>query len=137
MASRYEMHVRNGEICYNLFNLPEIVDESWDNGVVGLNWDGAAFRIDVYRNTIVGRAYVAAAGPEDGPFVWSRNVIVNAQAGVPEGSHVSHREVTDPSRVIIDNNLAGYPADGIVDPDGRLTDAYESYRGSHGHQIRF
>jgi hypothetical protein len=137
MNTRYEMYVRNGEICYNLFRTPEIVDESWDSGAVGLNWDGLAGRLDVYRNTILGRAYVARADAEDGPFHWSRNVIVNDTAGTPGDSGIALIDVPDPTRVVLDDNLRGSTADGIVDAEGNLTDAYDAYRGTHGYETRF
>ena len=79
--------------------------------------------------------YVASADGEDGPFVFARNVIVNDSLGVPEGSHIDHREVSDTSRITIDDDLVGGTADGLVDEEGRLTDAYESYRGTHGYEL--
>jgi hypothetical protein len=132
MNERYGMFVRDGEICYNIFDMLAVVDDGWDNGAVGLNWDGLAGRIDVYRNTILGRGYVASATSEDGPFHWSRNVVVST-----DGSGVAHFEVEDPSRIVLDDNLLGAPSDAMVDEEGRLTEAYAEYRGTHGHQVRF
>ena len=137
MSHRYEMYVRNGEVCYNLFDVPELVDDGWDNGAIGLNWDGFAGRFDVYRNTIVGRVYVAQASADTGPFHWARNVIVNDDTDAPDGAHISHHEVGDASRITTDDNLVGTPTDGIVDADGNLTAAYASHRGTHGYELPF
>jgi hypothetical protein len=134
MNTRFDMFVRNGEIDYNFFDLADLTEEF---GAVILNWDSLAHRIDVYRNTIVGPTLVASVDAEDGPFVWSRNVIVNGEQGVPAGSHIDHYEVSEPTRIILDENIVGDPSDGIVDAEGNLTEAYAEYRGTHGHRVRF
>lgn len=133
MNTRYGMRVADCEVDYNFFDLGTIVpaDAGDDSAAVGLDWDGEARAMYVYRNTIIGRALVAAAGPEDGPFVWARNVIVNDRGGVESLG------VTDPTRVVLEENLLGTTSDGVVDAAGRLTEAYAAYRGTHGHEVRF
>ena len=77
----------------------------------------------------------------DGPFYFYNNVIVNDSSGTPAGSHILLDTVADPARVSRTDNLAGYPANGIVDLDetsptlGNLTPAYELHVGLRGHQI--
>ena len=113
-----------GEILYNISRAPTAVD---------INQDGVAADIYLYRNTFVGRVQVRNTDSRDGPFRFYNNVIVNNDAGTPAGSHVYHMSVSDPSRVLISNNLVGYPNQNIVDAGGSLTSAYASYIGSHGH----
>jgi hypothetical protein len=42
--------------------------------------------------------------------------------------------VTDPSRVVMSNNLVGSPSQKILDDDLNLTPGYAKYLGTHGHQ---
>jgi len=119
----------SGEVLYNRI----INAVTWP---LEINNDSSARQIDVYRNTIVGgEPIVERVDGEDGPFYFYNNVIVNDVSGTPEGSHITQSEVTDPSRIILSDNLAGYPADGIVDAGGGLTPGYASYLGTHGCQI--
>lgn len=100
-----------------------------------LNQNGMAGRIHAYRNTLVGRVQVRNTDSADGPFYIYNNVIVNDDAGTPSGSHVYYNQVSDPSRVIQTNNLAGYPSNNIVDANGDLTPAYSTYIGTVGYQL--
>jgi hypothetical protein len=43
--------------------------------------------------------------------------------------------VSAPQRIIQSNNLAGYPADGIVDANGLLRPAFVGYLGTRGHMM--
>ena len=117
----------NGEIAFN--NL------SGGEDALLINNDGQALQVYVYRNTVRGRLRVRNVDGSDGPFVFSRNVIVNDDSGTPSGSHILQDNVTAPSRVVISNNLAGYPSQNIVDSSGLLTPAYASYIGTVGHQL--
>jgi hypothetical protein len=125
------MHVEttSGEILFNLANVP--------SGLFALdvNQDGMAKRIDVYRNTFVGRVQVRNVDSADGPFNFYNNVIVSTDSGTPAGSHIHHQMVNDPSRITSSLNLAGYPTSGIVDGSGALTSGYSQYIGSRGYQI--
>jgi len=98
-----------------------------------MNLQGEAGPTYVYRNTFQGRVLVANTSSDDGPFSFSYNVIVNSDTGTPAGSHIQQQNVLAPSRVLISNNLVGFPADGIVNAAGDLTAAYASYIGTHGH----
>jgi hypothetical protein len=116
----------NGEIVFN---------NSRGGLAVDLNQDGMAGQIFVQRNTFVGRVEVRSTDSADGPFRLSQNVIINSDPGTPSGSHVYHLSVTDPSRVILSNNLVGNPSDNMVDANGNLTSGYVGYIGSRGHML--
>lgn len=98
-----------------------------------MNLQGEAGPTYVYRNTFQGRVLVTNTSSDDGPFSFSYNVIVNSDAGTPAGSHIQHQNVSAPERVLVSNNLVGFPADGIVNTAGDLTAAYSSFIGTHGH----
>jgi len=115
-----------GEICFN--------NSAANLHALDVNQDGMAGITYIYRNTFVGRVRVRNTDSADGPFDFRNNVIVNADAGTPSGSHVYHESVTAPTRVILSNNLAGNPNQGIVDANGLLMPAYQNYVGTHGHQ---
>ena len=115
-----------GEICFNN------VRDGGSLGALRLNQNGESHQIFVYRNTFQGRIQVQNTDSADGPFNLSNNVIVNSDSGTPSGSHVYHSEVSAPGRIILSNNLVGYPSDNIVDTNGNLTSSYAQYRGTHG-----
>jgi hypothetical protein len=117
----------HGEILFNLVQGAAVA-------ALEINQDAQARRINIYRNTFVGTVLVRSADSEDGPFYFSNNVIVNNNPGVPAGSHISHRSVADPARIVINNNLVGNPADNIVDANGNLTPAYIQFLGTRGYQ---
>lgn len=119
----------HGEILFNLVNEPS------GQFALDINQDSQARRIDVYRNTFVGRVRVRNTDSNDGPFNFSYNVIVNNDNGTPSGSHIVHENVSAPSRIAITANLAGYPADNIVDSNGQLSSGYSQYFGTHGYQL--
>jgi hypothetical protein len=125
------MHVESthGEINFNLANTPT------GEGALDLNQDGMAGRIDVYRNTFVGRVQVRATDAADGPFRFYDNVIVSSDSGTPAGSRIYNLGVVDQSRMFIQNNLTGAPGSGIVDAAGLLTAGYAQYRGLRGHEL--
>ena len=95
----------------------------------------------VHHNTFGGNVMVYKMDSTDGPFYFYNNTIVNRASGTPEGSHITLDTVSNPERVHQIDNLAGYPDDGIVDPDqkspslGNLTTAYTRYLGLRGHQL--
>jgi hypothetical protein len=120
-----DSYTTGGEILYNNVRGP--------GEALEVNQDGFALRTHIYRNTFRGRVGVVRTDSADGPFYFSNNVIVNGDAGTPSGSHINFFEV-DPSRVVISNNLAGYPGDNIIDNNGNLTPAYQQYTGTRGYQ---
>jgi hypothetical protein len=124
----YNGLVTNGETLFNTVLSPS-------RTAMTFNMDSLSGATFIYRNTLVGRVEARGVGPGDGPFRLSNNVIVNSDSGTPSGSHILHVSVSDPSRIILSSNLVGYPADNIVDSQGRLTAAYASYVGTHGSQI--
>lgn len=97
-----------------------------------VNQDGLANEIHIYRNTLLGVVNVRNTDSADGPFRFSRNVIVNLGSGA---DRVRFESVSDPSRVVFAENLAGGPADGIVDAEGNLVGTYRSQIGKRGHQL--
>lgn len=119
----------HGEILFNLVNEP--------NGefALDINQDSQAKRIDVYRNTFVGRVRVRNTDASDGPFRLYNNVIVNNDSGTPSGSHIYLESVSDASRIQAFDNLAGNPSANIVDSNGVLTGNYQQYVGSRGFQV--
>jgi len=98
-----------------------------------LNQDGLALQIFVHRNTFQGRVRVRNTDSENGPFYLTNNVIVNDDKGTPAGSHIYFENVRDPGRIKASGNVAGSPADGLIDADGTLTPAHAKYVGTHGH----
>lgn len=115
-----------GEIS---FNNARSADMSLD-----LNQDGMAVRTYIHRNTLVGRVQVRNTDSADGPFYFSRNVIVTGDAGTPAGSHIYLYSVSDPSRIVLSENLTGYPSDNIVDASGFLTSGFSQWVGTRGFQ---
>jgi hypothetical protein len=97
-----------------------------------VNQDGLANEIHIYRNTLLGVVNVRSTDSADGPFRFSRNVIVNLGSGA---ERVRFEAVSDPSRVVFAENLVGSPADGIVDAEGKLLGSYKSHIGRRGHQL--
>lgn len=100
-----------------------------------LNQDGMAGRIDVLRNTFVGRVQVRNTDAADGPFIIAGNVIVSTDRGV-RGSRVSFESVSAPDRVHIGDNLTGSPGDRMVDDAGNLASRWAAHVGAYGHLLR-
>lgn len=120
--------ITTGEMLYNTVLVPS-------GGALELNQNGAAGQAFIYRNTFVGTVLASNVDGADGPFRLYFNVIVNNVSGTPSGSHITHGQVSDPSRIILTNNLTGYPSNNIVDSQGQLTAGYASYLGTHGAQL--
>lgn len=118
----------HGEILFNNIRASQ-------STALDVNQDGMARQIDVYRNTLLGRVQVRNTDSTDGPFNLYNNVIVNNDSGTPTGSHIYFSNVSDPARVILQNNLVGYPSDNIVGPTGNLSPTYSTYLGRRGHQM--
>jgi hypothetical protein len=116
-------YTTHGEV---LFNLVKPVGQY----ALDLNQDGYAKRVDIYRNTFLGRVRLRNTDAADGPFAFYNNVIVNDDSG----SHITMESV-DPSRATVSNNLVGTASDGIVDANGRLLGTYVSFTGTRGYEI--
>ena len=108
-------------------------------GALTVNYhDTATAPYYIYRNTFEGTVTVRFATSDDGPFYIYGNVIVNDNSGTPSGSHITHYEVQDPSRVIIGTdpgNLVGRPEDNIIDELGNLTESYLSQLSVYGDAV--
>jgi hypothetical protein len=118
----------SGEIRYNRV----LCGDSPTTWAMDVNQDGQASEIHLYRNTFVGTVRVRNTDSADGPFDFTRNVIVNSST---ETDHVTFEAVDDPTRVTFSDNLTGTPADGIVDENGELQGAWVEHLGTHGHRI--
>jgi hypothetical protein len=114
-----------GEILYNLFNQPS------STRAVRINQNMVTQRVDIYRNTVIGRLQIENIGSNNGPFRVYNNVIVNNDSGTPSGSHV----YASSSSYEFGDNLTGYPSDGLVDSFGALTGNSTRFIGTHGHQL--
>jgi len=123
------MHtLRDSEILFNcVYNAAD--------AAIDINQDGVATNLHIYRNTVLGRVQVRNTDSADGPFHLYSNVFVNDDSGTPDGSHVFHESVSDPSRVVLTDNLVGFPRDGITDATGNLSPAHQQYLGTHGCQL--
>jgi hypothetical protein len=88
--------------------------------------------VHVFRNTVTdGTPLFYGLEPQDqGPFHHHHNVVVN-DSTAPD--HVECMDCT-PATLASADNLSGTPADGIV-VDGRLTEAFAAYLGTHGAEI--
>lgn len=121
-----------GELRFNLV----ITTGASANNALTLNQDSQAGEVYAYRNTFVGRVRMWNVDSSDGPFKLNNNVIVNEDSGTPSGSHVYHDNVTDSSRIVLTDNLAGASADSIVDANGLLQGSYRTtYLNQRGHEI--
>ena len=119
----------SGEIRFNNINTPNAYFS------LDINQDGQAADIHIDRNTLVGPVRVRNADSADGPFRFRNNVIVNNNSGTPAGSRVVLEAVSDTSRVVITDSLAGTSGSGIIDSSGALTGDFVRYLGTHGHQL--
>lgn len=137
----------NGEVRYNLF-----LGAGASNIILDCNQDGNSDQIDIYRNTFVTgitrvRSLQASGSYDDGPFRFYSNVIVNESSTIADRiTKLAYSDMpsmdTAPNVILGTangadrlNNLTGGAAAGIVDANGNLTQAYASYRGTHGWEI--
>lgn len=118
-------YTTHGEILFNLVNVPS------GQSAIDLNQDGQAKRVDVYRNTFVGRVRVRNVDTADGPFSLYNNVIVNSDPG----THIYTENISDGSRITIRDNLVGTSSTGIVDATSSLTGTYTQYLGTRGYEV--
>lgn len=119
----------SGEILFNL------VLGSGSEAALDVNQDGMARRIDIYRNTFVGRVRVRNTDLLDGPFRFQNNVIVSNDPGTSLLSRILLESVSDLLRITQLNDLTGAPSAGIVDAAGNLTANYSQHIGSRGYQL--
>lgn len=115
----------HGEINFNLVNSPS------GNFALDVNQDGMAKRIDVYRNTFMGRVRVRNVDLLDGPFRVNNNVIVNNDSG----TRITLESIIDLVRVTLLDNLTGSTSQNVVDATGSLTANYQQYVGTRGWQV--
>jgi hypothetical protein len=124
-----------GGNMHNETTFGEILFNNVRAGVpLDLNQDGMAKKIDVYRNTFVGRVQVRNTDASDGPFLLANNVIISPDSGV-RGSRVYFERVSDPTRITVRDNLTGSPSEKIIDALGNLLPSYAASIGKIGHQI--
>ena len=88
--------------------------------------------VNVYRNTFVGGTCLFAnVASNNGPWNAYQNVVVNDNNVT---DHITCSNCTDPTRLVLSNNLSGYMADGLTDALGNLTSAFAQFVGSRGYQ---
>lgn len=116
----------NNEISFNRIEA--------GGGVLGVNmrYDKEGFPVHVHRNTILDRASQGKVTPDNGDFYWKNNVIVDDSGNI---DNIARGTVTAPERFIVEDNLTGTTAEGIVDAQGNLTAEYAEFIGTHGHQL--
>jgi len=85
----------------------------------------------VYRNTLQGGVRIYNVTSTNGPFLFSKNVIINDTIS----DKITRNEITDPSRLISTDNLGGISSQNIVDINGKLTPNFIKYLGTHGFEI--
>jgi hypothetical protein len=138
----------SGEIRYNRVSGRAAV-EGYDAAVCDLNMDSLAGRIDVYRNTFVGRCRVRTDNlTGDGPFRWYGNVHLHEEGTTYASTgDIAHFDSASPLDVIVTDldtdggslpNLRGAVGSGIVNEAGDLAlqGSYRTtYLGSRGHEI--
>ena len=123
----------SGELCYNYFKLP-----NKNAVVVPLDDSFSPSKIYFYRNTIDGDVVIRSLSADDGPYVFTRNVIVNNENS-DDGNNTDHiyNRHQGPDYLIqrIDN-LVGYPTDNIIDNNGKLQGTYRTqFLGMRGWEI--
>jgi hypothetical protein len=116
----------SNEISYN------VIEEG--GGTVGLNTrqNAEGDPIYVHRNTILANLEQGRVDATNGPFYWYKNVIINSSVAPDK---MLKGAISAPERLIIENNLTGTAAEGIVDASGNLTAAYAEFIGNRGHQV--
>jgi hypothetical protein len=117
----------SGEIRFNLIDRRSVTD-GW---ALSLNQNADSGAMFVYRNTFIGRVRINNASNVLGPFRIYQNVIINADPG----TKVSYSDGSASDRVVVQDNLTGTLSSNMVDTQGRLTSAYQTYVGTRGHQI--
>ncbi len=114
------------EISYNL------VETGGGKLRINSNQMASGLPVYIFRNTFMDDVQQNRTTSSNGPFYWSKNVIVN-ETSYPE--KIERWKIEDPSRVVVTNNLTGSAADNIVDAQGYLTSKYSTYVGQRGHQL--
>lgn len=113
----------HGEINFNLIH-------DHDSSVaMDINQDGMAKRIDIYRNTVVGRVRVRNTDAADGPFRFYDNVLINSEGA----TRIDLENVSAVTQVITRDNLTA--SSGVVDSTGSLTSQYSQYVGTRGWEV--
>ncbi|WP_164743937.1 putative Ig domain-containing protein [Saccharospirillum alexandrii] len=115
------------EINYNLIEMEN------SNGVaVKLLSSNPGGEIFVNRNTLIGHVVVQSLQSTKGPWYFEENIIINDSSN---SDKISRSSTVDESRLIVNNNLVGNGADGIIGDNGQLTEEYSEYLGQRGHQL--
>jgi hypothetical protein len=129
----------SGEIRYN-----RVTSRASSAGVNGgpalaLNNFSDTARVDVYRNTFVGKVWIEGTTGV-GPFRFYRNVIINDNTTYPD--RLSYDSYSGTSGLVqlgagADANLVGGVGSGIVNESGglELTGSYTQYVGQKGYQL--
>lgn len=87
-------------------------------------------RVDIARNTFVGRVRIQNLVTADGPWNFAKNAIENSDSAETPWSFYQDASVTDTSRATFDDDEKGT---NVVDGSGNLIDTAKT--GTHGHVI--
>lgn len=128
-------YLRSAEILFNrVYNINNIggytAPRDYSASAIVVNQHSEAGPVYIYRNTFMSSVVVQNTDSADGPFHFYNNVIVNNDPG----NKLRFENVSDPSRIILTNNLVGTPSENIVHPNGNLTPAYSLHLGLLGYQ---
>lgn len=110
-----------GEICYNLF-LNTVA-----SGIeIGRSKISTIGRTDCYRNTVLGGVTMENVATADGPYVFTRNVIINSGSSNTPFPFFTVPGTPDTSRITRTENLTGTSSDAITNSSGLLNGTYRT-----------
>lgn len=123
-------YITTGEIRFNnVLNAGSGENE----GAIRINQNGDVHALYVRRNTFQGNVLVQMVVTENGPIVIEENVIVNAEGAQAPWPYIIETDITDQTRVEVENNLTGEDDGSIVDAEGLLID--RDLVGIYGHEL--
>lgn len=116
-----------------VYEYNNLQNNSGTNCISMAGWIQAGAPVYIRRNTVRGDIYNFIDDAGDGPFTYSKNVIINERSGLTDRIRHDNGEF---GTVIYDDNVTGGAADGIVDASGNLQGSYRTaYLGTHGHEV--
>ncbi len=114
------------EISYN------VVEAGGGEVVSNSKFESNQLPVHIFRNTFMDGARQYAVFSKNGPYFWKQNVIISDSS---KPDNIDLTSVNFPERLIMEDNLSGGLASGIVNAKGNLTAAYAEFIGKRGHQL--